>query len=29
MNELWGIKELENVVLKATYPMEIGNRIIE
>lgn len=29
MNELWGIKELENIVLKATYPMEIENRIIE
>ena len=29
MNELYGIKELEQVVLKATYPIEIGNRKIE
>lgn len=29
MNELYGIKELESVVLKSTYPIEIGNRKIE
>ena len=29
MNELYGIKEFEQVVLKSTYPIEIGNRKIE
>ena len=29
MNELYGIKELESVVLKSTYPIEMGIRRIE
>ena len=29
MNELYGIKELYDIVLKATYPIEVGNRVIE
>ena len=29
MEDLMGMKELYNVTLKATYPIELGNRIIE
>ena len=29
MNELYGIKEFAQVILKSTYPIEIGNRKIE
>ena len=29
MENLMGMKELYDVVLKATYPIEVGKRIIE